>query len=122
MQVLKSVGIMSVAKITGLLYGGLGLLFAPFFVLFAVIGSFAGEDKTPFAGMTVVVGIVFAIMMPLFYGGMGFVMGAIGALLYNVLSKWVGGFELELEIRPAAPIAPYPLVPPPTPAPLSPAV
>jgi hypothetical protein len=46
---------------------------------------------------------------------MGFVMGAIGALLYNLFAKWVGGFELELESRPTGLVAPYPIVPPPTP-------
>jgi hypothetical protein len=53
--------------------------------------------------------------MPVFYGAMGFVFGAIGALLYNLLAKWVGGFEFELEARTTLPAAPYPIIPPPTP-------
>jgi hypothetical protein len=53
--------------------------------------------------------------MPLLYGAMGFVSGAIGALLYNALAKWVGGFELELEPQANLPVAPYPIIPPPTP-------
>ena len=84
---------MSAARIMGLLYGCMGLLFAPFFLLFGLLGSLVGSDKTPFAG---IFGVVFAILMPVIYGVMGFVMGAIGALLYNLLAKWVGGFELEL--------------------------
>jgi hypothetical protein len=112
-HILKSVGVMSVAKIMGLLYGCMGLLFVPFFLLIGFVGTFAGHGKTPFAG---VFGIVLAILMPLFYGVMGFVMGAIGAFLYNVLAQWVGGFELEMDVRPAGPVAPYPLIPPPTPA------
>ncbi|MGA2100332.1 MAG: hypothetical protein ABSG34_04465 [Candidatus Sulfotelmatobacter sp.] len=113
MHILKSVGVMSVAKILGLLYGCMGLLLAPFFLLFGLVGSFAGQNNVPFAG---VFGIVFAILMPVIYGAMGFVMGALGALLYNVLAKWVGGFELEMDVRPAGPIAPYQIVPPATPA------
>ena len=112
MHILKSVGIMSVAKLMGLLYGCLGLIFAPIFLLIGLLGSFAGSDKTPLAG---VFGVVFAILMPLLYGAMGFVTGAIGALLYNVLAKWVGGFELELEPQANLPVAPYPIIPPPTP-------
>jgi hypothetical protein len=50
--------------------------------------------------------------MPLLYGAFGFVGGAIGALLYNLFAKWVGGFELELDLRPTALTAPYPIVPP----------
>lgn len=113
MQILKSVGVMSFAKIMGLIYGCLGLIFVPFFLLFAVAGSMAGQDKLPFAG---IFGILFAILMPIFYGAMGFVMGAISALLYNVIAKSVGGLELELELRPPALSAPYPLIPPATPS------
>ena len=113
MHVLKSIGVMSVAKIMGLLYGCMGLIFAPIFLLVGVVGSIAGEDKTPFAG---IVGIVLAVLMPVLYGVMGFVSGAIGALLYNLLSKWVGGFELQLDLQPAGQVAPYPMVPPATPA------
>jgi hypothetical protein len=112
MHILKSVGVMSVAKLMGLLYGCLGLIFAPIFLLIGLLGSFAGSDKTPLAG---VFGVVFAILMPVFYGAMGFVFGAIGALLYNLLAKWVGGFEFELEARTTLPAAPYPIIPPPTP-------
>jgi hypothetical protein len=112
MQVLKSVGVMSIARIMGLIYGGMGLLFAPFFLLFAILGSVAGQNKNPMAG---VLGIVFAIAMPFLYGLTGFVMGALGGLLYNWLSKWVGGVELELELHPAGPVAPYPIMPPATP-------
>jgi len=112
MHVLKSVGVMSVAKLMGLLYGCLGLIFAPIFLVIGLVGSFAGSDKTPLAG---VFGVVFAILMPVLYGAMGFVTGAIGALLYNVLANWVGGFELELQPQANLPVAPYPIIPPPTP-------
>ncbi len=113
MHIVKSVGVMAAAKITGALYACMGLAFAPFFLLFGLVGSIAGQNKNPFAG---VVGVVFAVLMPIFYGVMGFVIGAIGALLYNALASWLGGFELELEVRPSGTVAPYPIVPPPTPS------
>ncbi len=112
MQIVKSVGVLSVARIMGLIYGCLGLIFMPLFLLIGLIGSMAGQQKTPFAG---VIGIFLAIFMPVLYGLFGFISGAIGALLYNVFAKWVGGFELELEARVGAPVAPYPMIPPPTP-------
>src|SRR2546422_3963931 len=39
---------------------------------------------------------------------------SIGALLYNLFAKWVGGFEVEVEVeaRPVTIVAPYPIVPP----------
>ena len=57
--------------------------------------------------------------MPVLYGAMGFVSGAIGALLYNLFARWVGGFELEMEVRPQTLTAPYPIVPLTSPAPNS---
>ncbi len=112
MHILRSVGVMSVAKIMGLIYGCLGLIFAPFLLLVALLGSLAGQAKTPFAG---IFGLVLAVLMPILYGAMGFVMGAIGALLYNVFARWAGGIELELDVCPVGTVAPYPLVPPATP-------
>ncbi len=109
MHIVKSVGVMSVAKIMGLLYGCVALLFVPFLLMFALVGSFAGQDKVPFAG---VFGVVLAVLMPIIYGVLGFVFGALGALLYNLFAHLVGGLELELESRPPGPVAPYPLVPP----------
>jgi hypothetical protein len=113
MHVVKSVGVMSVAKIVALIQGCLGLLFAPLFLLIGIAGSLAGQHKTPFAG---VFGIVLAVLMPVFYGLAGFVTGAIGGLLYNFFAGLVGGFELELELRPQTLTAPYPIIPPTSPA------
>nr|MBA3273122.1 DUF3566 domain-containing protein [Chthoniobacterales bacterium] len=31
------------------------------------------------------------------YGIMGFVLGALSAALYNVIAKWIGGIEVEVE-------------------------
>jgi hypothetical protein len=113
MHIVKAVGVLSVAKIMGLIYGCMGLIFAPFFLLIGVMGSALGKQNSPLAG---IFGVGFAILMPLLYGAMGFVMGAIGALLYNLFARWVGGFELEIEVRPQTLTAPYPIIPPVTPA------
>jgi hypothetical protein len=42
-------------------------------------------------------GIGFAILVPLIYAVMGFVSGAIGALIYNLVASWIGGIEVEVE-------------------------
>lgn len=113
MYVVKSIGVLSVAKIMGLIYGCLGLIFAPMFLVLGLIGSIAGQAKSPFAG---VFGIVFAVFVPVVYGLMGFVIGALGGLLYNLFAKLVGGIELDLAQHPAGPLAPYPIIPPATPS------
>jgi hypothetical protein len=109
MHIVKSFGVMSVAKIMGVLYACMGLVFAPFFVLFGLLGLMAGQGNSPFAG---IVGVFVAILLPFFYGALGFIGGAIGALLYNLVSRWVGGFEVEVELRSTTPVAPYPMIPP----------
>jgi len=109
MYIVKSVGVMSAAKLMGLLYACLGLIIIPFVLLGTLLGSFSGQNNSPFAG---IVGLGLAILAPFFYGILGFLCGAIAALLYNLIAKWVGGFELEMTIRPEGPVAPYPIVPP----------
>ena len=41
--------------------------------------------------------LAIAILAPIFYAAMGFVMGAITALVYNLAAKWMGGIEIQLE-------------------------
>jgi hypothetical protein len=106
MRVIQSVGVFSVAKIMGLIYAAMGLIIMPFLLLAAVFGSMASVKNAPLSGMF---GIVFAVMAPVLYGAMGFVCGAIGAGLYNLLAKWVGG--IEVSVAAMSPV-PYPLQPP----------
>jgi hypothetical protein len=59
--------------------------------------------------------IGFAVLFPVLYGVIGFIC-PIGALVDNVLAGWVGGFELEMELRPKTLTAPDPIIPPVSPA------
>jgi chromate transport protein ChrA len=109
MHIVKSVGVLSVAKILGMMYACMGLILAPFLLLIGVMASALGQQKNPLAGFFSV-GI--AVLMPIFYGLMGFIVGLLGALLYNLFARWVGGFELQLEVQSQTLTAPYPIIPP----------
>ena len=102
-MVLKNVGVFSAAKIGGLLYGLIGLLFGFLFSLFSIVGAafgiMQGEESAIFG---LLFGIGAIVFLPIFYGGMGFVFAALTAWLYNLISGLVGGLELEIEPRPAA--------------------
>jgi hypothetical protein len=37
------------------------------------------------------------ILMPVIYGVMGFIGGVISAAVYNLVARWIGGIELEVE-------------------------
>jgi len=103
---IRRFGVFSVAKIYGLLmliFGLIiGVIYGLFFIIFgAAMSAFAlGNDGGAGAAggiSSVVIGIMFMIGMPLFYGVLGFVMGAIGALIYNGVAGIIGGVKFELE-------------------------
>lgn len=99
MHILKSVGVLSAAKVVGMLYGAMGLIFIPVALLMMSFRSLVGES-TPIEG-----GYFFllSIVLPLVNGVMGFFIGALGAIIYNVVAAWVGGLEMRMEIEPAGP-------------------
>ena len=39
----------------------------------------------------------FGILMPVIYGVFGFVGGIIMAVIYNLIARWIGGIEVEVE-------------------------
>jgi len=101
---IKRFGVMSVAKVYGLLTFIFGLIFGViyglFLILFGAAMTAASSEGIPAAvsGVsTVVIGLGVMIGLPVFYGILGFVMGAIAALVYNILAGMVGGIKFELE-------------------------
>lgn len=114
-MIVKRIGVWSLAKMYGALSAGMGLIFGAIFALFSLVGSGLaavaaeeGEAMGAFFGMLFGAGAV--IFMPLFYGLMGVVMGAISAIIYNLAARFVGGLRLEVEPEasmspPAAPVS-----------------
>jgi hypothetical protein len=81
----------------GVTYALLGLIILPFFLLF---GAIAGAAAAAHGGHAVPgmlgMGAAFTVMIPVLYGAMGFLGGIIGALIYNLVSRWIGGIEVEV--------------------------
>jgi hypothetical protein len=98
MHTIKSVGVFSVAKIMGAIYALMGLIFLPLFLLLGFVGSMAGGHGNPFGAFG---GLVFGLFAPICYGVIGFIGGAIMAFLYNLMAKWLGGIEVQMQ-SPAA--------------------
>ena len=103
MHIIKSVGVLSCAKIFGAIQAAIGLIVMPFFLLFAMVGMITAP-KGP-NGISAAVMVVFALLLPVFYGVLGFIMGALGGWVYNLVSNWTGGIELELQPPAAAAVA-----------------
>jgi hypothetical protein len=95
---LKKIGIYSCAKVMGILYAAVGLIFGVFISLFSLaLGSLAhnmGESGGFFGALF---GVGSIIILPIFYGVLGFVAGAIMAWVYNMVAQSFGGVEMEFE-------------------------
>lgn len=91
MQKLNKIGILSVAKVNAVVGAILGLIWG----IFAAIGTtFAVLEGLGFmAGL----GLWSIIVFPIIYALIGFIGGAIGAFLYNLVAGWIGGIEIELK-------------------------
>jgi hypothetical protein len=95
-MVVKSVGVVSVGKMYGAISAAMGLLFGIGIALFSVLGA-GLADTTESAILGPVLGVGAVIVLPIFYGVLGFIGGVIGAVLYNVFAAMVGGVEIQTE-------------------------
>jgi hypothetical protein len=86
-QQIRRFGVGQTAKVVGVLYTLIGLLFVP---LLAVAAILAPGDEQPFP-------LWFVACLPFVYGLMGLVFSAIACLIYNMVAGWVGGIEVEVE-------------------------
>jgi hypothetical protein len=93
-MVVRSVAPLSVAKVAGVLYALIGLIFGAVVALAALAGAFAGADDAGIVGSIMGVGAI--VVLPLFYGCMGFVTTLIGAWLYNLVAGMIGGIRFEV--------------------------
>lgn len=95
-MVITRVNAFSVAKVAAVLYAGLGLLAGALFSLIGMAGlgaALAGQDGAGFLGM--VFGVAGIVIMPIFYGIIGFIFSFIAATLFNVAAGMTGGIEVE---------------------------
>lgn len=105
----RRIGVMSIAKMYGALMAIMGLfiggLYGVMLILIGAIGGSSGgfggshSNSAMTAGTMIGMGIGAMIFAPIFYGILGFVFGAFGAFIYNVMAGFLGGVELELETR-----------------------
>jgi len=93
-MVITRVNPLSAAKIAGVLYVVMGLVFGALMSVFAIAGGFASNQEAGgFVGMLFGAGAI--VVLPLFYGCLGFVMTLIMAALFNVAAGIVGGVEVD---------------------------
>jgi hypothetical protein len=96
---LKRIEPLQAGKLLAAFYGLLSLLFVPFMMFFMAMGSLASrhQGNAPPLPLMFGMGIGFMIFLPVMYAAFGFVFGALGAWVYNLLTRWLGGLDLEFE-------------------------
>jgi len=99
---IRKLGVLSVAKIYALIMLVISLIISIPYGLFIMVFGAAMMGTGERAGLAaggggIVIGLLVMIGLPIFYGLIGFVFGAIGALVYNIFAGIVGGVEIEVE-------------------------
>jgi len=104
---LKKVGVLSLAKLQGLIGVIFGLITGIiFFIAFSIVGGTINSAAQQLGGNTmggtpfIAGGLSMLIILPIAYGIMFFIVGIIGAWIYNLVAKWVGGLEIHLRESP----------------------
>lgn len=82
----------SLGKIIAIIYGVLGLVFGFFAILFLLTLFVA-----PIATMEILSILMVLLLIPLMNVIIGFITGVIIALIFNFISRYTGGLELEME-------------------------
>lgn len=90
-MVIRRVGALSCAKVSGLLYLILGLIVGACLSLVSLLG-FAGGSYSPLQGMF---GAGAIVMLPIFYGALGFLGTLVMAWLFNFAAGVTGGIEID---------------------------
>jgi hypothetical protein len=90
-QRIRKFGVLQTAKVVAVLYALMGLVLVP---IFLIVSMFSPAKEGP--------GPVFALLMPILYGLLGFIFTAIACAIYNLVAGLVGGVEVELEESPLA--------------------
>ena len=107
---IRSIGVLSCAKVCAVVQGAIGVIVGIILLLVAT----AGLAVAPFHQRMGIVGFaVAAVTITLVYCVIGFVIGGLSAFIYNWAAQTMGGLEMELESIAAMPVPPLAAAAPP---------
>lgn len=96
-QTIRSVEPFSLAKILGVLYAGIGLIFGALFSLVSLFGFMGGMAAGEGRAFGMLFGVGAIVILPVFYGIVGLIGGLIAGFLFNIAAKIGGGLVIDLE-------------------------
>jgi hypothetical protein len=99
---IKRIDVLSLAKIYAVMGAVIGLIIGIIYGLFTIVFGammmgLGQKEGLAAGGGSIVIGLVMIVAFPIIYAIGGFIGGAIGALIYNLFAKMVGGIEIEVE-------------------------
>ncbi len=95
-MIIKRIDVLSAGKISGIIAAALGLIAGLVILLFGSVfsGLMGSEAGGSFAALGGIMGV---IILPILYGVLGFIGGALQAFIYNIAAGFVGGIRIETE-------------------------
>lgn len=94
-MIVKRVGVWSAARLYAAILAAFGLLVGIPFALFSLVGAGLAPEASSWMGPAFGIGAI--VLLPVFYGVMGLVIGAVSAVLYNFFAGVVGGLSVDVE-------------------------
>jgi hypothetical protein len=95
-MVITRVAPFSAARIVGVINAVFGLIVGGMFSLIGFAGAFANTNEG--AGVFgALFGAAAIVLLPIFYGVVGFVSALVGSLIFNAAAGLVGGVEIEVQ-------------------------
>lgn len=95
MAKLRRIGVLFLAKLQAVIMAAAGLLAG---IIYS-FGGFIYELSTGSLNWGTALAFGALIGMPLLFALFGFVAGAIGAVIYNLIAKWINGVEVDLDAQ-----------------------
>ncbi len=103
-MVVRHIGVWSAARLYGGMSAVFGLIFGGIFAVAAMVGGMAGaaDSVNPATGFAsgalgAMFGVGAIIILPICYGVLGIIMGALTAALYNLFAGMFGGIEMDIQ-------------------------
>lgn len=97
-MIIRRIGVLSAAKMGGVLGVAIGLLAGLMMFLASSMGGLASAmHDQPGGGWMAGMGLMAIIIMPVIYGIFMFICAAIQAAIYNFAARFVGGVEIETQ-------------------------
>ncbi len=96
MTEVKKIDVISLARIVGIIYLVIGLIAGLIFACFGLLALVSGIDDMGVGLGEAGIMLLGVCFLPIFYGVIGFIAGAIIALIYNLVANRFGGVKFEL--------------------------